>query len=179
MKIGAIVIIMIVASIIILTFYVIGLYNKLLDLRNRVDDKFKSIEQELNKMTDKLQDLSEMISIHTKHEDKILSLIVDLKSEMFKVKNINEKINAYNKLCEVLENLDILSKTYPKLKSDKKFISLKKNLDDINNKIIYSSSFYNNVAFEYNKSIKYFPSYIVSYVFKFKEIEYINKENKI
>ena len=179
MKIGAVVIIMIVAVMIILTFYVIGLYNKLFDLRNRVYDKFKSIAQELNKVIDKLQELIEIIGAHTKHEDTILSLIVDLKSEMFKAKNINEKINAYNKLCVVLEKLEILSKTYSKLKSNKNFISLKKNLDEINNKITYSSSFYNNVTFEYNKSIKSFPSYIVSYIFKFKQIEYINRKNEI
>lgn len=179
MKLGAVVIIMIVAGIIILTFYMIGLYNKLLDLRNKVDDKFKSIDHELNKIIEKLQDLIDIISTHTKHEDKILSLIVDVKNEMFKAKNINERINAYNKVCDVLENLDKLLITYPKLKSNKKLISLQKNLDDINNKIIYSGSFYNNVAFEYNELIKVFPFYIVSYIFKFNEIIYINKENKI
>lgn len=178
MKIGAVVIIMIVAGIIILTFYVIGLYNKLLDLRNKVDDKFKSIEHELNKIIEKLQDLIDIISTHTKHENKILSLIVDVKSEMFKAKNINEKINAYNKACDVLENLDKLEKTYPKFKSNKEFISLKKNLNVIDNKIIYSSSFYDNTVIEYNKLIKVFPSSIVAYIFKFKEIEYINKENE-
>lgn len=178
MKIGAIVIIMIVAGIIILTFYVIGLYNKLLDLRNKVDDKFKSIEHELNKIIEKLQDLIDIISTHTKHENKILSSMMDVKKNVTIAKSINEKINAYNKVCDVLENLDKLEKTYPKFKSNKKFISLKKDLDEIDNKIIYSSSFYNNAVIEYNKSIKVFPSYIVAYIFKFKEMEYINKENK-
>lgn len=176
MDIGAIVIIMFVACILVLTFYIIGVYNKLIDAKNRVEDKFKQIDLEFKKRTEIIPNLVDIVSNYTKHEKKILTSIMDTRKKMIMAKSINEKIDVSSNVCNTLENLNIISKTYPKITSNKNFISLKKELKEIEEKINYASSFYNDAVLNYNNLRKQFPSNIIANIFKLKEIKYLNKD---
>ena len=52
MDIGAIIIIIIISIILVITFYIIGIYNKLVNAKNKIEDQFIPIDIELEKKVD-------------------------------------------------------------------------------------------------------------------------------
>lgn len=172
MDIGAIVIIMVIGLVLVITFYIIGLYNKLIDCRNRVEDQFTSIELELRKKASLIPNLVESVKIYAKHEDKLLTDVMNVKSRVDKANKINDIIKASNNMNVILNKVFLLSNTYPELKKNKNYLLIRKDLDDIEDRINYARTFYNDVVLNYNNSIMQFPSNVVAKFFKFKEIDY-------
>ena len=172
MEIGAIIIIMLVGIVLILTFYVIGVYNRLVDARNKVEDKFKQIDIEIDKVIDIIPTLVNVVKENTKYEDKIINEVLVGTTLVVDSKDINERIKFFTSLNKILNNLFNLSKNYPELKKNKIFINFKKSLKETEDKINYASAFYNDSVLEYNNLRNLFPLNIVSSVFKIKEINY-------
>ena len=115
MDIGAIIIIMFVAVILILTFYTIGLYNKLIDARNRVEDRFTQIEIELRKKAEYIPKLIEIINTYTKHEEKIINEVTNVKSKIDKANKVNDVIKASKQVNDSINKIYSLKETYPEL----------------------------------------------------------------
>lgn len=171
MDIGAIIIIIIIGIILVLTFYVIGVYNTLLDARNKVKDKFTQVDNELKIRMDLTSSLVETVKKHVKHEEKILNELEKAKEKTHKANNINDKIQASNSMNKVLNKVLGLTESYPELKSNKKFNSLQKNLKEIEDKIDYAKSFYNDSVTNYNNLRKEAPANIIANIFKFNKID--------
>lgn len=172
MDIGAIIIIMFVAVILILTFYTIGLYNKLIDARNRVEDRFTQIEIELRKKAEYIPKLTEIINIYTKHEEKIINEVINVKSKLDKANKVNDVIKASKQVNDSINKIYSLKETYPELKKNKYMQSIENNIEDIEDRINYARTFYNDAVLNYNNIRCEFPSNLVAQVFKFKEIDY-------
>lgn len=172
MDIGAIIIIMFVAVILILTFYTIGLYNKLIDARNRVEDRFTQIEIELRKKAEYIPKLIEIINTYTKHEEKIINEVTNVKSKIDKANKVNDVIKASKQVNDSINKIYSLKETYPELKKNKYMQSIENSIEDIEDRINYARTFYNDAVLNYNNIRCEFPSNLVAQVFKFKEIDY-------
>ena len=172
MDIVAIIIIMSIAVISILVFYTIGVYNKLIDAKNKVEDQFTQIDIELKKKTDTLPKLVEITKEYAKHEDKTLNEGTNARNKVINSSSINEKIKATNSLNKELNKIFELSETYSELKSNTKFKSIQKDLKLSEDKINYAKSFYNDAVLNYNNLREQFPSNVVANIFKIKEIDY-------
>ena len=180
MELGAVIIIMVIGVILILTFYVIGIYNKLIDARNRVEDKFAQIDVELKRRIDLIPNLVETVKGYAKHEEKTLMEVINTRNKMATATSINEKLDASNNVSKALNKVFIISESYPDLKSNTNFLDLQSNLKETEDKIAYARSFYNDTVLNYNNLRKQFPSNVVATIFGFKEINYfkINEEEK-
>ena len=176
MNIGAIIIIIIVSIVLVITFYIIGVYNSLLDAKNRVEDQFRPIDLELNKILEIIPNIIDILKKDAKYEEKIINEIEKLKNKLIKTNTINEKIKLASSLNKTLLKIFELKQTYPELKNNKNFTSLQKNLKDTKEKIKYSSTFYNDAVYRYNNVKKEFPANIISKTFKFKEINLLELE---
>ena len=176
MEIGAIVIIILVGILLIFTFYVISLYNKLVDARNKVYDKFKQIDIEIDKVMDLVPTVVNIVKKNTKHEDKIVNQVSIGIALVVDANDINERINFFRGLDGILNDLLNLSNTYTELNKNKIFVSFQKFLKEAEDKIEYASSFYDTTVLEYNNLIKIFPLNIVSSIFKIKKMDYYKKD---
>ena len=172
MDIVAIIIIILISILLVLTFYIIGLYNRLIDAKNRIEDQFTPIDLELRHKIELTNNIIEIVSKVAKHEEKIISESSQLINKYEKEKNINEKINISNNINKQLFKIFNLKETYTDLKKNKTFISLQEKIENINDKINYARTFYNDVVLDYNNLTEQFPSNLVAKVFKFKEINY-------
>ena len=172
MDIEAITIIIIVGVLLVITFYIIGLYNELIDARNRVEDQFTQIELELRKKNNLIPDLIEIVKIYAKHEEKIINEMIATKNKLDKSNKINDIIKNSKNIDISLNKIFTLTDTYPELKKNKNYLSLQKNVEEIEDKINYARTFYNEAVLNYNNSRLKFPSNIVANIFKFNEIEY-------
>ena len=93
--VGALIIILIMGILLILTFYIIGVYNKLLDVRNKAIDKFNPIDTELNRLGHLLSDLVKTIKNDIKYEDKLIMEIDTIAGEIINANSINNKIKLF------------------------------------------------------------------------------------
>ena len=180
MDIAAIVIILLIACVLILTFYVIGVYNRLIDARNRVEDQFVQIDVELKRRADLIPNLVETVKEYAKHEEKVLNSVINARNKMLNAGSINDELKASDKVDGALNKLFALSESYPDLKANANFMALQKDLREAEDKISYARSFYNDTVLNYSNLREQFPTNIVANIFKFKEIDYfkVKEEEK-
>lgn len=178
MELGTIIIILIVAVIILIVFYIIGIYNKLVNARNKVNDQFAQIDVQLKRRSDMIPNLVETVKGYTKHEEKTLKEVVEARNKMNTANGINEELEASNQITGALNKLFALSEAYPDLKANENFMSLQKDLKETEDKLSYARSFYNDTVLNYNNLREQFPSNIIAKLFNFGKIEFFKTEDK-
>ena len=178
METSTIIIIVIVGILVLLAFYVIGVYNKLVNARNKVDNQFSQVDIQLKRRADLIPNLVETVKGYAKHEEGTLTAVIEARNKAVSATSINEKVDANNELTGALNKLFALSEAYPELKANENFMSLQKDLKETEDKITYARQFYNDSAMEFNNLVEMFPSNIVASMFKFKKFEYFKIDEK-
>ena len=171
MDTGAIVIIIVVGVILLLVFYGIGVYNKLVNARNKVNDQFSQIDVQLKRRVDLIPNLVETVKGYAKHEEKTLTEVIEARNKMATASGINEELEASNQVTAALNKLFALSEAYPDLKANENFISLQADLKETEDKVSYARQFYNNLR-------EQFPSNIIANMFKFGKIDFFKTDEK-
>ena len=174
----ATVIIIIFAVIILLVFYGIGVYNRLVNSRNKVKDQWAQIDVQLKRRADLIPNLVETVKGYAKHEKNTLTEVIEARNKFVSAGSINEEIEANNQLTGALNKLFALSESYPELKANQNFISLQNDLKDTEDKISYARQFYNDTVLTYNNLVQMFPSNIIANMFKFEVYEFFKIEEK-
>ena len=178
METSTIIIIVIVGLLVLLAFYIIGVYNKLVNSRNKVDNQFSQIDIQLKRRADLIPNLVETVKGYAKHEEKTLTEVIDARNKAVSATSVNDKITANNELTGALNKLFALSEAYPDLKANENFLSLQNDLKDTEDKITYARQFYNDAAMNFNNLVEMFLSNVVAGMFKFKKFEYFKIEEE-
>lgn len=178
MDTGAIVIIIVVGVILLLVFYGIGVYNKLVNARNKVNDQFSQIDVQLKRRVDLIPNLVETVKGYAKHEEKTLTEVIEARNKMATASEINEELEASNQVTAALNKLFALSEAYPDLKANENFISLQADLKETEDKVSYARQFYNDTVLTYNNLREQFPSNIIANMFKFGKIDFLKTDEK-
>lgn len=178
MDLGAIIIIILISGLLVLTFYIIGLYNRVLDARNRVEDQFTQIDLEINKQIELVTDILEITKKYAKYEEKTINEVEKANKKLDKESEINGKINSLYELNKALDKIYNLREIYPELKSSRNLTSLFNKLNENKERIDYASSFYNDTVSIYNNLKNEPPHSTVAKVFKFKEIRELEINEK-
>ena len=161
MNIGTIIIIIVVGVLLILVFYAIGVYNNLINARNKAKDQFSQIDVQLKRRSDMIPNLVETVKGYAKHEEKTLKEVIEARNKMATASGINEEVEASNAVTSALNKLFALSEAYPELKANENFMSLQADLKETEDKIR-----------------EQFPSSIIASMFKFEKLEFFNADEK-
>ena len=178
MNTSTIVIIVIGGLLLLLVLYVIGVYNKLVNAKNKVENQFSQIDIQLKRRTDLIPNLVETVKGYAKHEKGTLTEVIVARNKAVSADTVNEKIKANSELTGAISKLFALSESYPELKANENFLSLQNDLKDTEDKITYARQFYNDSAMGFNNLVEMFPSNIVANMFKFKKFEYFKIDEK-
>lgn len=146
----------------------IVLNNKIIAKKNQMAQAFGSIEIYLKKRFDLIPNLIALLNKYLAHEKEVLVKITELRSNMDKASNANEKIKASNDLNKLLGGLNIQVENYPDLKADKQFTSIEFELSDIEGQISAARRAYNASVTSYNNTIEMFPASIIASIRKDK-----------
>lgn len=168
----------ILGIILLLIIYVVGVYNSLVKLRNKVNDQSSQVDIELKKRFDLVPNLVETVKGYAKHEKETLEEVIKARNSFTSAGNMNEELAANDNLSNALTKLFALSEAYPDLKANTNFINLQNSLNEIEENIAYKRSFYNETVRMYNDKIMTVPSNIVANIFNFKEKEYFQINDK-
>ena len=163
----------------IILIIVLQMYNKLVNLRNKVKQSESGIDVYLNQRFDLITNLVECVKAYSKHEQSIFTEIAALRTGYM---NKSKDIKSAEKLNNKMNQLVAVAENYPDLKASEQYLNLQKNLTKIESQIQAARRIYNSDVTAYNIKLETVPSNIVANLFGFKpaqlfEIEEYKKEN--
>ncbi len=177
METSTIILIVVFAIIALIIFWGVGIYNKLVNRRNKVKDQFSQIDVQLKRRFDLIPNLVETVKGYAKHEEETLTKVIEARNKFATANSIKDEIDANNQLTGALNKLFALSESYPELKANENFVSLQKDLKDTEDKIAYARQFYNDTVLTYNNLREMFPSNIIASIFKFEPFEFFKTDD--
>ena len=161
----------------LVAFWVVGMYNGLVRLRNEVKNAWSQIDVQLKRRYDLIPNLVETVKGYAKHERETLEAVVQARQQAINVTDsVIDKAKAENMLSQTLRSLFALSENYPDLKANQNFLSLQEELASTENKISFARQYYNDAALKYNNKTEMFPSNIVAGMFNFKRADFFEIE---
>jgi len=168
------IIIIAVAAIIIL--WIIGVFNSLIRLKNRVSEAWSDIDVQLKRRYDLIPNLIETVKGYMTHEANVFEKVTEARAKAISATGTAEKAQAENALSGALKTLFAVSENYPQLRASENFSKLQEELSDTENKIQASRRFYNGNARDFNIKQETFPSNIIATLFGFKKAEFFEIE---
>lgn len=139
--------------------YLWSLQNRLVDLKNRVDNAWAQIDVQLKRRYDLIPNLVETVKGYMKHEKETLENVTKARAGL-QTGSVEDKIQANNMLSQTLKTLFAVAESYPQLKANENFLKLQDELAGTENKIAYIRTAYNDAVMAFNTTIQKFPASI-------------------
>ncbi len=180
---GAIIaLIVIVAVVIILVLWAMGVYNKLITLRNRVGNGWAQIDVQLKQRADLIPNLVETVKGYAAHESTVFTEVTKARANVVAVSadpnaTTAQRAQVENELSRSLVNLRATAESYPQLQANQNFMDLQRQLAQLEQKIAYARQFYNDVVLKFNTLIETVPSNIVAGLFHFTQAQYFQTDD--
>lgn len=165
----------VIGVVLIFVFYLIGVYNTLVVLKQRIQEALSSIGIQLKRRVDLIPNLVETVKGYAKHEKEVFEEVTNARTAVMKAQedgNLKSELDANNQLTGALKTLFAVAEAYPDLKANTNFLELQQELSDTEDKIAYSRQFFNSNVLEYNAKLQIFPNNLVANMFGFKAEEY-------
>jgi len=155
------------AIIVIIAIGIIGIFNALIGLRNRVNNAWSQIDVQLKRRTDLIPNLIETVKGYAKHEKEVFMQVTQARAAMVGAQSVKEKAEANGMLTGALKSLFAVAEAYPELKANTNFLQLQEELSGTESKIAYARQFYNDSVLELNNKVQQFPSNVIAGMFGF------------
>lgn len=174
--------IVILAIGLLIVFWAVGAYNRLVSLRNQIKNAFSQIDVQLKRRYDLIPNLVETAKAYMKHERETLEAVIAARNQAVTANAkasvdpgnaaaMQQMANAEGMLSSTLGKLFALSEAYPDLKANQNMMQLTEELTSTENRIAFSRQAYNDGVMQYNTSIEQFPVSIIANMFTFKQAE--------
>ena len=154
---------------ILIVFWAISVYNKLIALRNRVKDQWAQIDVQLKRRFDLIPNLVETVKGYTKHESETLEAVIKARNTYVSAALPEDQMKADGELTKAISKLFALTESYPELKANTNFQALQQELTETESKIASARQFYNDTVMVYNNKVDMVPSNIIASLFKFEK----------
>lgn len=162
----------VIAIIVVILFWLLGTYNSLVTLRNRVKEAWSQIDVQLKRRSSLIPNLVEAVKGYVKHEREVLENVTKARSALVGAKDPAHAAAANDMLTGALKSLFAVAEAYPDLKASENFKDLQEELSDTETKVAASRQFYNTNVLDLNNSLEQFPSSLVGSMFNFKKEEF-------
>ncbi len=176
MGVGVFVCLALGVVVIAVAFAAIALYNRLIQLRNRVENSWAQIDVQLKRRYDLIPNIVETVKGYAGHERETLEAVIQARNMAMSATGVEQQGQAENMLTGALKSLFALAEAYPDLKANQNFIQLQEELTNTESKIAYARQFYNDSVMSFNTAIQSFPANLVAGMLGFKAAEYFEAE---
>jgi LemA protein len=162
----------ILVLLVVVVLYVIVAYNRLVRLRNRIENAWSQIDVQLRRRYDLIPNLVETVKGYATHEKEVFQKVTEARAKAINASGAMAQGQADNVLTGALKSLFAVAENYPELKANQNFMMLQEELSGTESKIAYSRQFYNDTVMTYDTTRETFPSSIIAGMFNFPEKEY-------
>ncbi|MDQ7727610.1 LemA family protein [Halomonas sp. SpR8] len=168
--------IIIVAIIAVIAFYVIGVYNRLVSLKNRFENAFAQIEVQLKRRHDLIPNLVETAKGYLSHERETLQSVIEARNTAAaglkaaaanpgSAKAMADLGGAEGALTQAMGRLNVVMEAYPDLKASQNMQQLSEELTSTENKVAFARQSFNDAVMHYNTYRQSFPPVAVAGMF--------------
>ncbi len=173
----------------VVVFWAIGIYNRLVNERNRVKNAFAQIDVQLTRRYDLIPNLVEVVKGYMKHERETLEAVINArnsasasldaaKADPANAQMIKELGASEGALTSALGRMFALSEAYPDLKANQNMMQLQEELASTENKVAFSRQAFNDSVLQYNNSAENFPNSIIAGFFSFALASFLEIESE-
>lgn len=157
------------AIVFIVIFWIVGMYNSLVGLRNQVKNAWAQIDVQLKRRHDLIPNLLETVRGYKDFERQTLEAVTKARQMAVEITGgALETAKVESMLSQTLKSLFAVAENYPDLKANQNFLALQEELASTENKIGFARQFYNDAVMGYNNRIQMFPSSIIAGTFHFQ-----------
>ena len=152
--------------------WIVFAYNRLVSLRNQVDNAWRQIDVQLKRRHDLIPNLVEAVKGYMQFERDTLTQVVEARAKAVSAPDQASRMAAENQITAGLGKLLAVMENYPQLKADENVLKLQEELTTTENQLAFSRQAYNDVVLELNTRIQTFPSNIIANNFGFHPADY-------
>jgi LemA protein len=161
----------------LLVISLITLYNRLVRLRNRVDNAWAQIEVQLKRRWDLIPNLVETVKGYAAHERETFEAVTQARAGAQQARTPQESAQAEGILGQALGRLFAVAEAYPELQADENFRQLQTELGETENRIAISRQVYNDTVLTFNNAVQTFPGLVLAGPFGFRQREFFEVED--
>jgi LemA protein len=172
----------VVVVVLIVGGMIVGIYNKLVTMRNRYKNAYAQIDVQLKRRYDLIPNLVETAKGYMAHERGTLQAVTEARNIAYEASKtaaanpgdssaIKNLASAETGLGGTLSRLMMVSEQYPDLKANQNMMQLTEELTSTENKISFARQAYNDSVMTYNTDREVFPSNLIAGMFNFGAAE--------
>ncbi len=166
----------ILAVIVVVAVWVIGMYNGFVRLVKRTEEAWADIDVQLKRRYDLIPNLVNTVKGYASHESATFEKVTEARTKAMQAGSISEHAEAENMLAGTLKSLFAVAESYPELKANENFLELQRELSDTENKIQAARRFYNTNVRDLNTKVDMFPSNLIAQMFSFGARDFFELE---
>ncbi len=170
--------IIVIAIIVLIVVFVIGIYNGLVQRRLRIDEAYAQIEVQLKRRHDLIPNLVNAVKGYMGFEQQVLTDVTNARAAAVSAgaQGPAAQAQAENMLTGTLRSLFAVVENYPELKANQNVLELQEQLTTTENQIAFSRQHYNATVLDYNTAIATIPNVLIAGPFGFKAEEFFDAE---
>jgi LemA protein len=169
--------IVLLAVLALVAIALVVLYNRLVRLRNRVDNSWAQIEVQLKRRWDLIPNLVETVKGYAAHERETFQTVTEARTAAQQAQTPAEAAQAEGLLSQALGRLFAVAEAYPELQADENFRQLQSEVAETENRIAVSRQVYNDTVLTYNNAVQTVPGTFVAGPFGFATREFFDVED--
>jgi LemA protein len=166
------------AILVVLAFWAVGIYNGLVTARNAFRNAFAQIDVQLQRRFDLIPNLVETAKGYIRHERETLEAVIAARSAAMSGLSaakaspgdpaaMAELANSQGVLNGALGRLMAVAEAYPDLKANQNMMQLSEELTSTENKVAFARQAFNDSVMAYNNRREVFPSSVLAGMFQF------------
>ena len=164
---------MLIGLLVVLLLWAVSVYNRLVQLRNRIANAFGQIDVQLKRRYDLVPNLVEVARGYLAHEASTLQAVIAARGQAqgaaaqaraapTSAAAVGALVVAENALGASLGRLMVVAEAYPELKADAAMQSLSEELTSTENRLGFARQAFNDQALDFNNEALQFPALIVA-----------------
>ena len=174
-------IIVIIGLLILLVVWVLGIYNGLVSKQESVEKAVGNVQTAYQKRADLIPNLVATVKNYAEYEASTLTAVVEARTKATSVtldaNNLTEESlktfqAAQDQMSSALSRLLVTVEQYPDLKANQNYLDLQSQLESCENAIANARKEFNEMARDYNTSVRRFPNSIIAGIFGFDKKPY-------
>jgi len=166
----------IVAVVALVVFWAIATYNRMIVLRNRIDNAWSQVDVQLRRRYDLIPNLVEAVKGYAAHERETFEAVTKARQAGIDARTVQDQAQAENLITQALRRLFAVAEAYPQLRASENFMHLQEELSGTEGKIAYARQFYNDSVLGYHNLIQAFPARIIAGIGGFQPRQYFEIE---
>ncbi|MDP3253605.1 MAG: LemA family protein [Hydrogenophaga sp.] len=159
-------------------FWCVGAYNRLVRLKNAIANAFGQIDVQLKRRYDLIPNLVEVARRYLAHEAQTLEAVIAARNQARTAEQtaagnplnagaLGALAGAEQLLGGALGKLFAVVEAYPDLKADQNMRELSEELASTENRVGFARQAYNDQVLEFNDAAAQFPTLIIARLFGF------------